>query len=245
MVEKKKKTNVLQAIMTLLLIVAAFAIGSMWTELRMLKGGVGQDPTVKEVVPGEENLPEEVTELSEEQWQELLKDPVAVKGSDEAEVVVVEFTDYQCPFCKRYVDETLGQLESEYVEAGKVKYVMRDLPLPFHEHAQLAAEAARCAGDQAKYWEYHDKLFETQAVWSEGEANSLFKGYAVELGLDQGQFNGCLDEGKHKQTVADDSALAAKIGATGTPSFFINGKSLVGAQPLAAFQNMINEVLGE
>jgi len=245
MVEKKKKTNVLQVIMTLLLIVAAFAIGSMWTELRMLRGGVRQNPTVKEAVPGEENVPEEVTELSETQRQELLTGAAAARGSDDARVVLVEFTDYQCPFCKRHFDQTEAQIEEEYIETGKVKHVMRDLPLPFHENAYLAAEAARCAGDQERYLDYHDKLFEMQAVWGEGEASSLFKGYAGELGLNQGEFASCLDEGKHKEAVDDDLVLAAKVGATGTPSFFINGKSLIGAQPFISFKDMIDEALGE
>jgi protein-disulfide isomerase len=182
-------------------------------------------------------------ELSDELWQELLKAPAAVKGSQEAEITIVEFTDYQCPFCKRYADQTLGQLEKNYVATGKVKYVIHDLPLPFHSNAQPAAEAARCAAEQDKYWPYHDKLFEKQTEWSEGESQTWLKQYAAQLGLDQGQFNSCLDEGKYKQAVEDDAALAQKAGASGTPTFFINGKKLVGAQPYAAFKTIIEAEL--
>lgn len=242
--EKKSKPGVLQLVMVGLLVVAAFAIGSMWTELRMLKGQGGAMPQGDQVAPGE--LPEEgITELSEDQWQEVLSNPAFTVGEPEAAVVIVEFTDYQCPFCKRHVDETAGQINENYVEEGKVKYIYRDLPLPFHANAHLASQAARCAGDQDKYLEYRDRLFETQASWSEEEAAGLFKTYAGGLGLDQGQFDSCLDEEKYKQAVDDDLALATKVEATGTPSFFINGKSLVGAQPFAAFEIMIEEALGE
>jgi len=242
MTEKKSPKSVLQMVMMGLLVVAAFAIGSMWTELRMLKGGKGVQQEAAGEVPGE---PEEITELTEDQWQELLVDPAYASGEEGVGVTIVELTDYQCPFCKRHVDEVGGQIEDEYISTGKVRYMFRDLPLSFHQNAHLAAQAARCAGDQGQYWGYHDKLFETQALWGEVKAESLFKGYAGELGLNQGEFDGCLDEGKYKQAVDDDLVLAAKVGASGTPTFFINGKKLVGAQPWAAFQTMIDEALGE
>jgi len=247
MSQEKKKPGVLQVVMTGLLVVAAFAIGSMWTELRMLKGGksLTGNSAVKEAAPEGGELPEEVTQLTKDQFAELLVNPAAVKGSDSAEVTLVEFTDYQCPFCKRHFDETAGQLMSEYIDTGKVKHVARDLPLSFHANAHLAAEAARCAGDQDKYFEYHDQLFETQVAWSEGEASGLFKGYAGQLGLNQADFDSCLDNGKYVEAVDADLALAAKVGASGTPSFFINGASIVGAQPFVAFQTVIDELLGE
>ena len=243
MSKKKQRHGVLQIVMTGLLVIAAFAIGSMWTELKMLKGEGG---TVKQIEQGEQaQVPgeEEITELTKDQWNELLADTAAIRGSDDAQVTIVEFTDYQCPFCKRHFDETEGQILTEYVETGKVKHIMRDLPLSFHANAHLAAEAARCAGDQEIYWQYHNKLFETQPAWSEGEASTLFKSYAGQLGLNQADFDSCLDEGKHVQAVDDDLALAEKIGTGGTPSFFVNGKSIVGAQPFAAFKIMIDEAL--
>ena len=242
MTEKKSPKSVLQIAMTGLLVVAAFAIGSMWTELRMLRGGKGAQQEAAGEVPG---APEEITELTEDQWQELLVDPAYASGEEGAGVTIVELSDYQCPFCKRYVDEAAGQIETEYISTGKVKYLFRDLPLSFHQNAHLAAQAARCAGDQGQYGEYHDKLFEAQALWGEAEAQGLFKGYAGELGLNQGEFDSCLDGEKYKQAVDDDLALATKVGASGTPTFFINGKKLVGAQPFAAFKTMIDEALGE
>jgi protein-disulfide isomerase len=256
MVEKKKKTNVLQTVLTVLLVGAAFAIGSMWTELRMLKGGGGQSPTVKEAVPGEENLPEEVTELSEEQWQELLKDPAASKGDVGAAVTIVEFSDYQCPYCAEYagfdaiptkpIDEgqTLSQIMRDYVETGKVRYIFRDLAL-HGETAVRMAEAARCAGDQDNYWGMHDKLFGNQAAFNTGDVNQLTNGYAVELGLDQTQFDSCMSEEKYAEAVSNDLVLAQQIRAKATPTFYVNGTRLLGAQGFEVFQGMIDEVLGE
>lgn len=93
-------------------------------------------------------------------------DDDAVKGDANAPVTIIEFTDYQCPFCSRHFEQTFGQIESEYIDTGKVKYVVRDFPLGFHPNAQKAAEAAECAGDQGRYWEMHDQLFSNQGEWS-------------------------------------------------------------------------------
>lgn len=235
--EVKKKGSLLQIILTVLLVGAAFAIGSMWTELRVLKDG---KPVAKQEVEVPEG--EEVVEITEEVFKEMASGGV-MKGDENAAITIVEFTDYQCPFCKRYVDQTYGQLEAEYINTGKVKYVLRDLPLAFHANAQGSAEAARCAGDQGKYWEMHDKLFLDQATWSEATDTSLFKTYAGLLGLDQASFDTCMDEGKFTQVVKDDLALAQKVGANGTPTFFINGKKLVGAQPFEAFKAILDQEL--
>ncbi len=236
-VEAKKKGGSLQILLTVLLVGAAFAIGSMWTELRVLRDGKLTAQKEAQAPEGKEG------ELTDEMWNDLVKGGAAVKGDEKAKVTIVELTDYQCPFCKRYVDDTYGQIESEYIETGKVKYVLRDLPLQFHANAQVTAEAARCAGDQDKYWEYHDKLFLDQASWSEAVDNAVFKTYAGQLGLDQVAFDACLDEGKYSQAVKDDLSLAQKVGATGTPTFFINGTKLVGAQPFEAFKALIDQEL--
>ncbi len=250
MVAKKKikvKGSILQPILTGLLVLAAFAIGSMWTELKMLKGGSGLAKVNQtgQAVPTETgDLPEEATEVTDDLWNELLADPAAVQGNADALVTLVEFTDYQCPFCKRHFDETASQLMSEYVDSNKVFYIVRDLPLSFHENAHGAAQAARCAGDQNAYMKYHDKLFEEQAVWSSAsDTTESFTGYAGDLGLNTSEFSSCLTEGKYKAQVDADLALAQKVGANGTPSFFINGKKLVGAQPFSSFKTMIEAAL--
>lgn len=241
----QKNNNLIQIILTVLLVGATFAIGSMWTELKMLKGGKGtavNEPAQQQgaVAP----QPAEDQPLSDEQWQELLKDPVYAEGNKDAKVTLVEFTDYQCPFCKRHFDQTAGQIEKDYVKTGKVYWVIRDLPLSFHQNAHAAAEAARCAGDQNKYKAMHDKLFETQTVWGESAtANTLFSGYAANLGLNRTAFDQCLTAGKYKAAVDADLALAAKAGANGTPTFYINGAPIVGAQPFSAFKAALDKEL--
>ena len=115
----------------------------------------------------------------------------------------------------------------------------RDLPLPFHPEAQKAAEATECADDQGKFWEMHDKIFENQQIIS----MENYKKWAAELGVDTQEFNSCLDSGKHADEIKKDLADASSYGASGTPTFFINGKRLVGAQPFEAFKALIDQEL--
>jgi protein-disulfide isomerase len=159
-----------------------------------------------------------------------------VKGVRDALVTIVQFSDYQCPFCSR-VEPTIDQVMKEY--AGKVRVVWKDLPLPFHQNAMPAAIAARAAGEQGKFWEMHDKLFANQQNL---ERASLEK-YAQELGLNMGRFKAALDTKKHESDIQADTAQGNKIGANGTPAFFINGVSLSGAQPFEAFKARIDEEL--
>lgn len=162
------------------------------------------------------------------------------KGNEDAPVTIIEFSEYQCPYCGKYTRETLSQLDEEYIQTGKVKYYFRDFPLSFHQYAQKAAEAARCANDQGKLWEYHDKVFEEQDLLS----LEKIKEWAKELGLDTGEFNKCLDDGKHEEVVKKDFSDGQTAGVQGTPSFFINGKPLRGAQPYESFKTAIDEALG-
>jgi protein-disulfide isomerase len=157
-----------------------------------------------------------------------------VRGNPDAKVTIVEFSDFQCPFCRRSQD-TIKQVEQKY--SGKVKVVFKDFPLSFHERAMPAAEAARCAGDQGKYWEFHDKLF------SGGLTDEDFKKYAKELGLDTKAFDSCLSANKFRTEIAADMSQGQALGVSGTPAFFINGRFLSGAQPLDAFSSIIDEEL--
>jgi len=230
--------NVLQIILTVLLVGAAFAIGVMWTQLKMLK--TAAQPT-QSTAP---QAPEEQGPLSDDLWQEAVGKAAYAEGSEEATVTIVEFTDYQCPFCKRHFDQTADQLETQYIKTGKVRWILRDLPLSFHQNAHLAAEAARCAGDQEKYRQMHDKLFEMQTAWGESTtAKTIFSGYARTLGLNTAIFDQCLSSGKYKAAVDEDLSLAAKVGASGTPTFYINGQALVGAQPFSAFKAAVDAEL--
>ncbi len=164
-----------------------------------------------------------------------------MKGEKNAKVTIIEFSDFQCPFCARFYTQTLPQLEKEYISTGKAKLVFRDLPLSFHENAQKAAEASECADDQGKFWEYHDKLFDNQGAL----AVTDLKKYAADLKLDQTKFDACLDTGKYTAEVKKDEADAGSYGLSGTPSFIINGNLLVGAQPFSAFKQIIDAELAK
>jgi len=159
------------------------------------------------------------------------------KGAGNAPVKIVKFEDFECPFCKT-VQPTLADLLKKY--DGKVRLVHKDLPLEaIHPQATLAAEAARCAADQGKFWQYHDTLYAKAPKLGPAD----LKVYAKEIGLDTASFDQCLESGKHKNAVQKDLAEGAKLGLTGTPSFFINGREISGAQPLEAFAAIIEEEL--
>lgn len=160
-------------------------------------------------------------------------------GPEDAPVTIVEFTDYECPFCARHFKETLPDLLREY--EGSIRYVILNLPIAsLHPFAQQAGEAAECAHDQGRFWEYHDLLFQNQ-----GALDRLsLKTYAREIELDMEVFNTCLDSGAKTQLVLDDIQDALSYGVSATPTFFINGQPLIGAQPFDVFQAEIDAALG-
>jgi len=161
-----------------------------------------------------------------------------VKGSADAYVTIVEFSDFQCPFCSR-VEATMKQVVETY---GKdVRVAFKQNPLPFHNNAGIAAEASLAAHDQGKFWEMHEKLFANQ----NGLEREKLEGYAKDLGLNAAKFKDSLDSNKHKASIDADQKLARDLGASGTPSFFVNGRSLRGAQPFDAFKTLIDEELAK
>lgn len=170
-----------------------------------------------------------------------LIDDDEVKGSADAPVTIVEFSDFECPFCTRFYTQTLPQIEEQYIKTGNVKFVYRDFPLGFHANAQKAAEAAECAAEQGKFWEMHDKLFEEGV---EGSVSS-FKRFAADLGLDTTKFNDCLDSGKMESEVKKDMADGSAMGISGTPGFIINGQLVSGAQPFEVFKQIIDGELAK
>ena len=179
-------------------------------------------------------------------------DPVL--GDKNAPVTLVDFSDYECPFCKRHFDQTYPQLKKDYIDTGKVKMVYRDLPLSFHQNAHKEAEAAECARDQGGdivYFKYHDEIFKRTTSNGTGLALDKLPVIAKDLGLNGDVLQKCLDSEKYKAEVDKDIADAAKYGATGTPSFFIGksagseieGTILIGAQPYSAFKTIIDQQL--
>jgi protein-disulfide isomerase len=168
---------------------------------------------------------------------EVLTNGAPSKGDVKAPVKIVKFEDFECPFCKA-VQPTLAELAKKY--EGKVQILHKDLPLSeIHPQAEVAAEAARCAGDQGKYWQYHDTLYMNAPKLSRDD----LKAYAKEVGLNAESFDQCLTSSKHKVGVLQDLAEGAKLGLTGTPSFFINGREISGALPLESFSAIVDDEL--
>jgi protein-disulfide isomerase len=168
-------------------------------------------------------------------------------GNKDAKVTVIEFSDFQCPFCKKYFDDNHSKLVEKYIETGKVKFAYRHFPLSsIHPLAQRAAEASECANEQGKFWEYHDLLFKEQDTWSpltDTEAISSFVDYAGQVGANADQFRSCIENEKYKANVDEDTAIAGEIQVDATPTLFINGTRLVGAVPFADLERAIEAEL--
>lgn len=162
------------------------------------------------------------------------------QGPENAAITIIEFSDYECPFCKRWHDEVLPQILKNYPD--KVRFVYRDFPLSsIHSNATSAAEAANCANDQDAYWAFQGKLFSDGGLGIEA-----YQKYADELKLNTTEFNKCLSERKYRDEVKADFDYAANLGVSSTPTFFLNGIPIVGAQPYEVFQQVIEkELAGE
>jgi protein-disulfide isomerase len=183
--------------------------------------------------------PEKVQMSVESTWLSL--------GRDDAPITLVEFADYECPFCKGFHTGTYAELKKNYIDTGKMRFVSRDLPLEFHSTASKAAEAARCAGDQAKYWELRDALLANPSAPND----DVIKKAAENLSIEMRIFHACLDSNKYRDQVQEDAAEAAILHINGTPSFVLgrtsrdklDGIVLVGNQPYASFNSAIQQIL--
>ncbi len=158
-------------------------------------------------------------------------------GSEDAPGLIVAFINFQCPGCKKFYDETFQFMKDNYVDTGKLRFVVKDYPSTNFEQSLLLAEAANCAKDQGKYWEYFSMIFEEQERLSE-EENSPVLEWAKRLGLDTEQFLECLKTHKYAREALEDADEGAKAGVDATPTFFVNGKRLVGAHPLELFKKI-------
>ena len=158
-------------------------------------------------------------------------------GPDNAPVTIIEFSDYQCPYCEQWHQQVYQQLMEAY--SGKIRFVYRDNPIPSHPEAEPAAEAAECAGEQSAYWKFHDALFSGQY----GLGRAAYEQYAADLGLDTEAFAACVDSHKFRGEIEADASDAAKVGINSTPTFVVNGRLLIGALPFADFKQVIDEEL--
>ena len=161
-------------------------------------------------------------------------------GPDDAPITIVEFSDFQCPFCRRFHDETYQALLDAY--PNQIRFVYRNLPLTsIHPAAMPTAIASLCANDQGAYWDFHEKLFSSETL-----DEPTFIQYAADLNLNVDEFTACLSSGKHDDFIQKDMDFSLNLGVQSTPTFFVNGLAIVGAQPLSSFQQLIDkELAGE
>ena len=213
----------------------------------------------------EEDLQEEIAKLELKILQNQLpteqpkiitkisadNDPII--GNPDAPITIIEFSDFQCPFCARFYTQTLPLIHEEYIETGKVKLVFRDFPIQsIHPNAVPASVASECANEQGKFKEMHDMLFEKQSEWSREEtanALSLFSQYATKIQLEQDTFDSCLINGKYIEEIKKDLDDGREYGVEGTPGFFVGNDQigyveLRGAQPFDSFKKVIDAQLG-
>ncbi|MFZ3301967.1 MAG: DsbA family protein [Microgenomates group bacterium] len=244
------KNNILTPLLTILLIVAVFFLGSFWTKIQYLEGNTNDSQAVAQQAEQQQQAPAPSGPVK----VSIDDDPIL--GDKNAKVTIIEFSDYECPFCKRHFDETFPQLVKEYVDKGLVKIVFRDLPLSFHDPmATTEAIAANCAreqGDDSTYFKYHHEIF--KRTKSNGNGLSLTDLYKIsdDLKLNTTKLKTCIDDPKQKEEVQKDLSDASSVGASGTPAFFI-GKSTddgtieapltSGAQPFSVFKTIIDELL--
>ncbi len=217
-----------QAQWAMLLIPVAFALGVF---VGYLYWGRLPAQTTTTTVPGAADNAQAVR-------QNVSVDDDPAIGPADAPVTVVEFSDYQCPYCKLWHDQVFSQLIQAY--QGKVRFVYRDFPLyGSHPDADPAAQAADCANEQGKYWEFQELLFDS------GVGSQAYLQYAAQLGLDADKFQQCISSQKYAAEVKADSDYAATLGVHSTPTFFINGVQVIGAQSFEVFQQMIDQVLAK
>jgi len=209
----------------------------------------------KQAAPAPQLAPQPTQQPSAPSAPQIFKislDDDPIKGDPNAPITIVEFSDFQCPFCSRFFTQTLPQLEETYIDTGIVKLVYRDLPLDsLHPNARPASIASECADEQGKFWDYHDVLFSKQAEWgrqSTAVVSETFQTYASDLGLEAASFETCLSSSEMVDEVNNDYLDATSYGASGTPTFFVGTEKdgfikLVGAQPFNAFKLNIDRLL--
>jgi protein-disulfide isomerase len=226
----------------ILLLVAAFLIGYLLARVQILEkgtGGAAIAPTAGAPTQPEAPNPEDVK-------KKLTVGHLPAKGNPNAKVTIVEFSDFECPFCANFHKDAWPQIVKEYIDTGKVKFYYRHFPLQFHPKAVPLAQVTECANDQGKFWEMHEKIFTENTAGTLATAtDDTYKGWAGELGLDTNKFNSCYDSKAHQKEIDEDTAAGSEVGVSGTPTFYINGVQLVGAQPFAAFKAAIDAELAK
>ncbi|HVZ66643.1 MAG TPA: DsbA family protein [Patescibacteria group bacterium] len=239
----KKLSNIkLTQVLYTLLLVAVFLIGYLLGRLQGVQPTAvagANDAQQQAAAPQQPAVPNAKDVLSK-----LTAGHFPAKGNKDAKVTIVEFADFRCPFCERYFTDTESQIMKDYVDTGKVKYIFRQYQF-LGDASVVAGNAAECANEQGKFWDYHEWLYKNQPDESDTSmynTDGLAKG-ADAIGLDVAKFRDCLDSKKYAANLDKDLNEGKSIGVTGTPTFYINGRQLVGAQPYVAFKTIIDEEL--
>lgn len=161
-------------------------------------------------------------------------------GSDTAAVEVIEYSDFQCPFCARFTILTMPDVKSRLIDAGRVRWVFRDFPLPGHNHAELAHHAAACAGEQNLFWPMHDQLYFNQGAWSrERRADGTFRNFARAIGADVHQYESCMDERRYTARIEATKNRGVAMGVSSTPTFIVGGLMVSGTLPYDSLASLI------
>jgi protein-disulfide isomerase len=197
---------------------------------QVASGGGGLQPTA---------LPTEVSDIVAQRYVIPINEDDPILGPEDAPITIVEFADFQCPFCQRHALEVYPQLVEAY--GDQLRFIYKDFPLTsIHPEAMPSALASHCAQEQGKFWEYHDLLFSGRLELS----NDAYFAYAEELGLDTAEFQTCYEEARYTETIQADYNFGSQLGVGSTPTFFINGIAVVGAQPYSVFAQVIDYELG-
>lgn len=226
-----------------LLMVASFLIGVLFTKVQYLSSNTQPTPATG---ASQAQAPNQPQAPAPGQKQNVDVGHLPPQGNKNAKVKIVEFLDFRCPFCDRFFKDTEPQLLKEYVDSGKAVFYVRHYQF-LGPASVVAGNASECANEQGKFWEFHDYLYKNQPPESDTSLYTTDKltDVASGLGINADQFRGCLDSKKYDKNVADDLAAGQKAGVNGTPTVFINGLPVVGAQPYSAFKTVIDQQLSK
>lgn len=243
MTEEKKTGININAILVGLLVIAAFLVGSLWTKVQMLEKGATVAGSATAVAPNQPNQPQ--TPLAGQKVN-VSVGHLPPKGNPNAKVKIVAFEDFRCPFCDRFFKDAELQIIKDFVDTGKAVIYYRNYQF-LGPASVVAGNAGECANEQGKFWEMHNYLYQNQpdesdtSMYTTGKLTEVARG----LGISTTQFQSCLDSKKYDKNVQDELAEGQKAGVQGTPTVFINGISVVGAQPYSAFKTIIDQQLAK
>jgi protein-disulfide isomerase len=244
----KNKSTLTQAALLIAGILAGFLIGQISFPAETVTTET-REPVIAEGIGARQTRIQPETYLKPKVFETVTgvsADGDPYLGPADARLTIIEFSDYQCVYCKKYFSEAYAQIKKDYVDTGKVKYVIRDFPVNEHPQALLAAGAANCAGAQDRFQDMHDLLFTAQDKWSyQDNAENMFKDYARQLDLDENKFSACLGSDSTGQEIAKDVADGVLYKVAFTPTIFVGDKKIVGAQPYEVFKQVIDSELNK